>query len=88
MSNDNIVSLVPPDKQDIPESEYVIVTHADANNPEGREYFATGFLLFTSHHVAIMRDTGLGALPILVVPLANVLMAEIVEPDEDETAPF
>lgn len=62
----------------IPETEYVIVTK------DNTEYFATGFLLFTSQHIAVMRDTGAGALPILVVPLTEVKMAEIVEIDEDE----
>lgn len=67
-----------PAQSDIPQNVYVIV---DIN---GDEHFAEGFLLFTSQHIAIMRDTGSGALPILVMPLDKVFSAELLEDDSDE----
>lgn len=78
--NDNIISLVPTDaKQITPENDYVICT------VDGDELYGTGFLVFTSHHIAVMRDIEQGALPVLVVPLDKVKFAEIVE---NEEAPF
>lgn len=65
----------------LPQNEYVITTLG------GQEFFATGFMLFTSHHIAVMTETERGAMPVLVVPLTNVMAAEIVDEDEDE-APF
>jgi hypothetical protein len=73
---DNIVNLVPNTSQEIPVSDYCIT---DTN---GEEFYASGFLLFTSHHVAVMRDTGAGALPVFVMPLGLVHVAEIMEDDE------
>lgn len=64
------------DTDGIPTNEYVI---EDIN---GNLHYAEGFLLFTSHHVAVMRDIGAGALPILVMPLDKVFAAELVEDDE------
>ena len=60
----------------IPQNPYVVV---DVN---GKEHYAEGFLLFTAQHVAVMRDTGEGALPILVIPLGMVANARIVEENE------
>jgi hypothetical protein len=79
--NDNIVSLVPGSKeQSIPESPYVIVDNEDI------EHYGNGFLIFTSHHIAIMKELpGLGALPIALVPIGNVKYAERLEDDEDAT---
>ena len=83
MSEDgNVVSLVPSAKETIPEVDYIIT------DVDGEEFYASGFLLFTSHHFAVMRDTGLGALPVLVLPLHRVRMAELVESDDEDGAPF
>lgn len=82
MSDDKIVSLVPEAKQEVPESNYVVTTM------NGEELYASGFLLFTSHHIAVMRDTGMGALPVLVVPLNMVHSAELVEDDDLDELPF
>lgn len=70
-----------PDISGIPQNAYVIT---DINNCE---HFAEGFLLFTSQHIAIMRDTGAGALPVLVMPLDKVFSAELLE-DDSEELPF
>lgn len=82
--NDNIVPFgqVKGGKDDgnetkLPENEYRIVD----NN--GHEYYAYGFLVFTTQHVAVMRDNGKGAIPVIVMPLSNVWVAEMVD-DEDE----
>lgn len=61
-----------------PENNYVVV---DIDN---EEYFGSGFLIFTPHHCAIMKDFGKGAVPILVVPLIRVKSAEMVDDDETE----
>lgn len=79
--NDNIFTLVNGNKADaadetLPENEYCITTTS------GSTYYATGFLVFTSQHVAIMKDIGKGAIPAMVVPLSIVEVAELVE-DED-----
>lgn len=64
------------DADALPINEYVIVTH------NGEEHFAEGFLLFTSQHIAVMRETPEGALPVLVVPLVQVVFAQLVEDDD------
>ncbi len=68
--------------EEIPENRYLITTD------NGEEYESTGFLLFTSQHVAVMRDTGAGALPVLVIPLARVMAAELLEDEDVEELPF
>lgn len=60
----------------IPINDYVLT---DVDN---QELYATGFLVFTSQHVAVMRDYGKGAIPVLVVPLDRTKYAELVEDDE------
>lgn len=64
------------DTQKIPVNDYAVITMS------GQEFYATGFCIFTSHHIAIMRDDGDGAVPVLVVPLNNVAAVELVEDDE------
>ncbi len=65
----------------VPQSEYVIIDR------KGNEHFADGFALFTSQHVAIMRDNGMGgAIPVFIMPLDQVLYCELIE-DDDEVFP-
>lgn len=83
MSDDNIFTMVPGGKQPpeteepkLPHNEYCIVT------TDGDEFVGTGFLIFTTHHIAIMQDDGKGAIPIILLPLASLKVAglsEIVE---------
>jgi hypothetical protein len=81
MTKDNIVNLVPPtDTDKLLNSTYIITTLDD-------EYTSEGFAIFTSQHVAIMRDTGNGPIPVLLVPLAQLKALELVE-DTEEDAPF
>ena len=84
--NDNIIPFgaikggkdETPDES-IPQNDYVIQTM------NGRTYAENGFLIFTPHHAAIMRDVeGKGAIPVLVVPLSNVEAAFVDDEDEDE----
>ena len=71
------------DAESIPENNYIIT---DIDN---EEFFGTGFLIFTPHHCAIMKDFGKGAVPVLVIPLIRVKASEIVEDDEEnEEIPF
>jgi hypothetical protein len=76
--------VTPEPTPEISENDYVIV------DTSGNEHYATGFLLFTSHHVAIMREQGNGAIPVLVMPLSQVQVAELDEDDDDfdEEIPF
>lgn len=60
----------------IPTNKYVIT------DIDHEEYFAEGFLIFTSHHLAVMRDFGKGAVPILVLPINRVAASEICDPEE------
>ena len=87
MSDDNnIFQLINNNGQveeDIaPMYDYIVVVK------DGNEHFAPGFLLFTSQHIAIMRETPKGALPILVIPLSEVKIAELVEDDEFDEIEF
>jgi hypothetical protein len=68
------------DKEQIPENDYVIVDIDD------QEFYASGFMIFTPHHVAIMQDQGddKGAIPVLVLPLLRVKSAELAEDDSME----
>ncbi len=84
MDNDNIFSIHNGGKKasgenTLPVNDYCLI------DMTGEEFFGTGFLIFTSHHVAIMRDNGDGAVPVTMMPLANLKVAEIVE---EEEAPF
>ena len=54
---------------------------------DGNVFNALGFLIFTTQHVAIMRDEGSGPIPVLIVPLGLVKAASLVDEELDE-APF
>ena len=83
--NNNIInfSVVNGGKQEqvAPDNEIPCNTYSVMDR-DGIEHFADGFLVFTSQHIAIMKDDGKGSLPVLVIPLDHVAFAEIV-PDED-----
>lgn len=68
----------------IPINDYII------HCTDGDDYYARGFLIFTPHHLAIMRDEGKGAIPVLVLPISKVHAAELYEDngEEDEEVPF
>jgi len=53
----------------IPQNDYFVVDVDDI------EYDINGFLIFTPHHLAIMRDEGKGAVPALVLTIARVKTA-------------
>lgn len=59
--------------ESIPENNYVVT---DIDN---EEFYETGFLIFTPHHLAIMRDMGKGPVPALVLPIVRVKAAEIAD---------
>jgi hypothetical protein len=90
--NDNVFQLgqvVQGGKVDIPEateepSEVFPVNDYIVTTMTGQEFYATGFLVFTSHHVAIMKPTKETAIPALVIPIQNVLAAELYEDDDAE----
>ncbi len=67
-----------PPQPALPQNAYVVV---DIN---GDEHFHEGFLVFTSQHVAIMRDTPTGGLPVFLMPLDKVFAVEFLEDDPDE----
>lgn len=61
------------DGTEIPVHDYVII------DVEDEEWDATGFMIFTSHHVAVMRDSTQGAVPVLVLPINRVKAATIAD---------
>lgn len=52
---------------------------------DGNEYLYEGFLIFTVQHVAVMRNEGDGAIPVFVMPLHRLKIAEIVEDGDEDT---
>lgn len=87
MNDDNVFQFgaVPGGKGDdedksIPINDYVVI------DVDGNEFYATGFMIFTPHHCAIMRDSGKGAIPLLVVPLNRVAAAEVYEETDEESS--
>lgn len=59
----------------LPQNDYTIITEDDL------EFDATGFLIFTTHHLAIMQDAGngKGAIPVLVFPFHRIKFAGLSE---------
>lgn len=84
--DDNVLSFVKGGKPEadagLPDNRYII------EDIEGEEYAVEGFLIFTSQHVAVMRDEGTGAIPVLVLPLNRLKVAELYDEDEDDVSPF
>jgi hypothetical protein len=81
--DDNIFSLhqggkAANDEERLPQNEYVIT------DCDGDEYYGNGFVIFTTHHVAIMKDDGKGAIPVIVIPLGRVKACEAVVESEPE----
>jgi hypothetical protein len=66
------------EENSLPINDYVIV---DIDN---NEFYGTGFLIFTPYHLAIMRDRGGGAVPVICVPINRVKVAELDEEIHDE----
>lgn len=81
MEDDNVFKFgaVKGGKEDddsIPTNDYVVVDVDD------NEWTAHGFLIFTPHHLAIMRDEGKGAIPVLVMPILRVKAAGLDDRDD------
>ena len=84
--NDNVLQFGAPNNKTgssetgdkFPEYNSVVVDF------EGVEFYGRGFLIFTPHHCAILTDFGNGAVPVLVVPLIRVKVAEMAADEEDE----
>lgn len=86
MSNDETIDTVVPfrvvpndsnsesAKPDKDEATYLIT------DIDGNEFEYTGFLIFTSHHVAIMTEVQKGvAAPVFLLPLNMLRMAQMLE---------
>lgn len=71
-----------PKEDEFPVNEYEILDIDD------EVFNALGFAVFTSHHIAIMRDEGSGPLPILILPLHRVKVCQLVNPLTEDGAPF
>lgn len=78
----NIFRIVQGGATEEPSSDDLPVNHYVITDIENDEFFGTGFLVFTSQHVAVMKETPKGAIPALVVPLNRVKSAELIEDDE------
>lgn len=70
----------PTEEDRLPAHNYTIITEDDL------EFDATGFLIFTTHHLAIMQDAGngKGAIPVLVFPFHRIKFAGLTELLSDE----
>jgi len=66
------------DKEEFPDNPYVLV------DIEGEEWYGRGYLIFTTHHVAIMEDTPKGAMVGVMLPLHRLKAASLVD-EEDGT---
>lgn len=66
----------PSDEKELPTNDYEITTK------NGNIYYATGFMIFTSQHVAVMQDNGNGAIPVFVTSLDNLDVAELLEDEQ------
>jgi len=80
-----IFSIVPKEPKvetvnDKSDNEYVI------EDIDGNTYWGEGYLIFTSHHVAIMRGDDEGTVPVMVVPLARVKVASMIDEYDSDQA--
>lgn len=64
-------------KPAFPMNDYIVT---DVNN---REWYATGFLVWTDTHVGVMKSTDMGAIPALLLHNNVVIAVELYEDDED-----
>jgi hypothetical protein len=85
--NDNVFTFgsVKGGKSEQDADEGIPVNNYVVTDTTGSEWLSTGFLIFTPQHLAIMREVhpGKGAVPVLVMPIGNVQVAELID-DEDE----
>jgi len=52
---------------------------------DGNEYVRNGYCVFTSHHLAIMKEINENSsVPSLVLPLIRVKVCELIEEDFDD----
>lgn len=86
MDNDNIITFgqvkggkTEAEAEKLPTALYTIVDIDD------QEWDATGFCIFTTSHIAIMKETPQGATPVLVVPLHRVKAVFIDDDEVGET---
>ncbi len=79
MNDDNIVKFgsVQGGKSDEKFPSYPYVIEDIGEN----EYYAEGYLIFTSHHVCVMEDSDNGPVTAIMVPLDRV---KVVGLDKDE----
>jgi hypothetical protein len=77
MNDDNVIPFGSvkggKDEDTVPEHDYEII------DQDGGVHKAKGFMIFTPHHIAIMRALDEGALPVVVLPLTFVKFAKIDE---------
>lgn len=85
---DNVFRLVPGGNGQGPKSEEekLPTAHYTIEDIEGEFFSEVGFCIFTTSHVAIMKETPQGATPVLIVPLHRVKAAYI--DDEQPNLPF
>lgn len=67
------------ESEKLPTGPYVI------HDIDDMEWFANGFCIFTTSHIAIMKETPHGATPVLVVPLHRV---KAVFSDDEDVQPL
>jgi hypothetical protein len=67
------------DEDDFPANPYVL------EDIDGNEWGASGYLIFTTHHVCIMENTPKGPVPGVMLPLSRLKVAELATEDEEVT---
>lgn len=72
---DTVFKLFKGGKEQDNQPNAVPVNTYEITLDDGTTHVATGFLIFTAQHVAVMRDEGDGAIPVLVMPLHRLQMA-------------
>lgn len=82
MSDDNIIRFGSvqggkTDDEKFPNHQYEIIDIDD------NEFYAEGYLIFTSHHVCVMEDSDNGPVAALMIPLHRVKVVEIADVGED-----
>lgn len=88
MTNDNVFGIVQGGKGEAEDQKFPVNVYAIMDQ-DHTEHLHSGFMIFTSQHLAVMRDDGHGAIPIFVIPLQNVKYAEVLEEEEEqEEMPF
>lgn len=78
--NDNVIPFKVADKEPkLPNNDYLVV---DINN---EEFDVNGFLVFTTHHIAVMKEVDGNSIPSFVLPLHRLDHVELIDDEGVDT---